>query len=122
VGVAGWVPDGLVAVGTAVRSALRDGVGATRGACDVGAGAVGIGEVKGTVSTGTGPPVTTTVQLLVSMGWALRMSGPIEQPGVGQTWNTIVYVPAGVAGMVRTVMEDDHPVWAPQGTEKETER
>jgi hypothetical protein len=66
--------------------------------------------------------VTTTVQLLVSMGAALRMSGPIEQPGVGQTWNTIVYVPVGVAGMVRTVMEDDQPAWPPQGVENTAER
>ena len=44
----------------------------------------------GTVSTGMGAPATTTVQFMVWMGWALRMSGPMEHPGVGQTWKTIV--------------------------------
>src|SRR5256885_1980866 len=43
----------------------------------------------GRVSTGPGPAVTTTVQLRVSMGLALRMSG-MEQASEGQTWNTIV--------------------------------
>ena len=70
-----WVPEGPVAVGSTVRATLREGVCVGWGVRDGAVGAGDVGAVLGTVSTGTGAAVTTTVQLLVAMGGSLRMSG-----------------------------------------------
>jgi hypothetical protein len=89
--VVGWVPEGLGAAGATVRSGLRDGLGLGGGLWEFRARTEGegAGAVPGTVSTGTGAAVTTTVQLFVSMGLTLRMSG-IKHGSDGQTWKEIV--------------------------------